>query len=408
MDGAWFSSDKSKIEVYNAGIYNLQIQDKNECTSEIFVFDMSLEEIRSNPEISNVSCDSPKGSFKANPTGGTGGYSIEWFKSNQKGDMLDLIGTNMLIENLDIGYYISVVRDFNGCQKVELHQLINENIFISDEPKISQSLCLMQPGSVEIKLYNPYNSQIEFLYNNQRLASSIIDDTDAYTRYKVEINNPSEYEYLIIKNNFGCSYEYLLNLGIGSPDFYLKSQDNILSDFDKIPFRNNKITIYNNSEGKYHSVGFNFGDGSDEIIQLRDNEKAIDHSYSEEGYYIVSQKLYNREGCFKEIKKTILVGKGYTFEVPNVFTPNNDGLNDYFRPIFSGLVKGEFYVHDDSGSILYFEEFDVSNNLKENILLKGWDGYNRLNKNKVYYFKFIGYTLDNSEIYESGYFSIIE
>ena len=31
-----------------------------------------------------------------------------------------------------------------------------------------------------------------------------------------------------------------------------------------------------------------------------------------------------------------------------------------------------------------------------------------MNKNKVYYFKFVGYTLDESEIYESGYFSIIE
>ncbi|NDB30489.1 hypothetical protein EB151_13200, partial [archaeon] len=341
--GPNFSSAQSRIVVTEPGFYNLEVVDSENCSSEIFVFDLNIDQISSNTMIENLGCDTFTGSLTAYPSGGNGPYDIVWYKSNEDADILEQAGVGLRIDNLPVGYYISKVTDFNGCDKLELHHLIDEKVFTTSEPTITESLCLMEPGSVEIKIFNPYETDIQFLYNNENLSSSIIDDTESYIRYKVEITNPVEYENLIVKNNFGCTYEYLLNLGIGVPDFSLKSNGEILNDFDKIPFRNNKITVQNSSEGKYHSVGYDFGDGSDEIIQLRDNETSIDHSYDEEGYYIITQRLYNRQGCFKEIKKTILIGKGYTFEVPNAFTPNNDGINDYFRPIISGLIKGELY-----------------------------------------------------------------
>lgn len=406
--GPNFSSDKSRILVTEPGFYNLEVIDSESCSSEIFVFDLNIDEISSNTIIENLGCDTLKGSLTANPSGGNGPYNIEWFNSNYEGDILNNIGNGLKLDNLPVGYYISKVTDFNGCDKLELHHLIDEKVFTISEPVITETLCLMEPGSVEIKIFNPYNTEIEFLYNNESLSSSIIDNTESYIRYKVEITNPVEYENLIVKNNFGCTYEYLLNLGIGNPDFNMISNGNLLNDYDKIPFKNNIITLENNSVGKYHSIGYDLDDGTDEIVQLRDEETNIVHSYAEEGYYVITIRLYNRQGCYKEIKKTLLVGKGYTFEVPNAFTPNNDGINDVFRPIISGIIKGEFHVYDINGNMIHIENFDITNDLRTELMLDGWTGNNRKRGSKIYYYKFIGYTIDDSEVYESGHFTIIE
>ena len=406
--GPNFSSDESRILVTEPGFYNLEVVDSKNCSSEIFVFDLNIDEISSNTIIENLGCNTLRGSLTADPSGGNGPYDIVWYKSNEDGDILEQAGIGLKIDNLPVGYYISKVTDFNGCDKLELHHLIDEKVFTISEPTITESLCLMESGSVEIKIYNPYETDIEFIYNNENLSYSIIDDTDSYTRYQVQVNNPVEYENLTVRNNFGCTYDYLLNLGIGVADFKVSSNGLYLEDFDKIAYRNNSIVIENNSEGKYHSVGFDLDDGTPEIIQLRDNENKIIHSYKEEGYYVITLKLYNRQGCYKEIKKTLLVGKGYTFEVPNAFTPNNDGINDFFRPIISGIVEGEFNVYDINGNIMYVEKFNIQNDLKNELMLDGWDGINRKRGDKIYYYKFKGYTIDDFEVYESGHFSIIE
>ncbi|HEY1872273.1 MAG TPA: gliding motility-associated C-terminal domain-containing protein [Chitinophagaceae bacterium] len=51
--------------------------------------------------------------------------------------------------------------------------------------------------------------------------------------------------------------------------------------------------------------------------------------------------------------------------VPNAFTPNNDGLNDIFKPKFAGPLSGfQFFVYNRWGQML-FSSYDPSS---------GWDG----------------------------------
>ncbi|MFT3681669.1 MAG: gliding motility-associated C-terminal domain-containing protein [Ferruginibacter sp.] len=56
---------------------------------------------------------------------------------------------------------------------------------------------------------------------------------------------------------------------------------------------------------------------------------------------------------------------GMTYHVPNAFSPNNDGRNDVFRPIPSGIVSTEmFRVINRYGEIVF----------ETNQWMKGWDG----------------------------------
>ena len=78
-----------------------------------------------------------------------------------------------------------------------------------------------------------------------------------------------------------------------------------------------------------------------------------------------------------------------------------------FRPIFNGFIKGSFYVFSVSGLNLYTESFDISNDISQEIELQGWDASNMDYSQKIYYFQFVGETLDGEEVIKSNYFRAI-
>lgn len=53
--------------------------------------------------------------------------------------------------------------------------------------------------------------------------------------------------------------------------------------------------------------------------------------------------------------------------LPNAFTPNGDGLNDIFVPIYTGITHITFTVYDTDGNVLF----------KTTELNKGWDGLSK-------------------------------
>ncbi len=50
--------------------------------------------------------------------------------------------------------------------------------------------------------------------------------------------------------------------------------------------------------------------------------------------------------------------------LPNAFSPNDDGLNDYFKPICAGLNNYIFEIYNRWGELVYSDSPDS----------KGWDG----------------------------------
>lgn len=80
--------------------------------------------------------------------------------------------------------------------------------------------------------------------------------------------------------------------------------------------------------------------------------------------YVVNADLFN--GC--TVADTVTVTTNYCpqqFFIPNAFTPNNDGINDSFKPVVTGVLKNyEFSIYNRYG-----EKIFQSTNLN-----KGWDG----------------------------------
>ena len=98
--------------------------------------------------------------------------------------------------------------------------------------------------------------------------------------------------------------------------------------------------------------------------------------------YTVTLTAVNANGCENSASKTI----GVVLFIPNVFTPNGDGMNDKF------MEGKNIKVFDRNGNILYEGN-------------KGWDGYYKGKKaDNDTYFYYIKYTdIDSTEKTAKGF-----
>ena len=92
--------------------------------------------------------------------------------------------------------------------------------------------------------------------------------------------------------------------------------------------------------------------------------------YTEEYYLATGNYFYNgisSVGCdsLAQIELTILPSN--VFYVANSFTPNNDGVNDLFFPVFNNVESIIFIIYDRWGNVLFRTDDSQSD---------GWDGFN--------------------------------
>lgn len=119
---------------------------------------------------------------------------------------------------------------------------------------------------------------------------------------------------------------------------------------------------------------------------------------TQSGIYTI--RAVNDFGCVADDEVHVEVTTNYNIYIPNVFTPNEDGLNDVFIIYGTGLTKFEMTVFDRWGEKLF-----VSGDQ-----LKGWDGTykGKLSKNDVYPY-LINYTsLDGKKHTKSGHVTLLK
>ena len=116
------------------------------------------------------------------------------------------------------------------------------------------------------------------------------------------------------------------------------------------------------------------------------------------GKYKVSLQARSVNGCVASVSKTIEVKNDFNVYIPTAFTPNEDDLNDTFKPVFSNYgINVNFYrleIYDRWGHLL-FSTID---------LLRGWDGKVRseLCKEGVYIYKLRFSTQDGDVVDKIG------
>ncbi len=97
---------------------------------------------------------------------------------------------------------------------------------------------------------------------------------------------------------------------------------------------------------------------------LESTEKNSSYFFSEAGNYPVALVVEDEFGCVDTIVKAIRVLADFQFFMPNVFTPNDDGKNEFFLPAVRGVKFYELRIFDRWGKKLFFTNDPV----------EGWDG----------------------------------
>lgn len=116
--------------------------------------------------------------------------------------------------------------------------------------------------------------------------------------------------------------------------------------------------------------------------------------------------VQDETGCSATDEMTVFVNKNRLVRIPNVFTPNGDGKNDFFTAynIKAGIKIDEMFIFDRWGELLYNEK-----DLKLGNELRGWDGRFKGQKvtSGVYVYLFMIEFLDGEILPFSGDITVL-
>jgi len=92
---------------------------------------------------------------------------------------------------------------------------------------------------------------------------------------------------------------------------------------------------------------WSFGDGGTSILTNPS------HTYNNIGYYNVQLTVTTFAGCQAVATGIIHIKDIYSFWVPNAFTPNDSGVNDYFYPVVMGYKSYTMLIFNRWGEQIY-------------------------------------------------------
>lgn len=229
------------------------------------------------------------------------------------------------------------------------------------------------------------STSLSYLWNLGNGVTSN-ETTPKYTYF-----DPGTYDIsLIASANTGC---------IGSDTLHIPNaitvnptpEANFLLYPTETYFINHQIKVTDNSSTNIHE--FNFGDGTTTFDSI------ATHSYDEPGLYTFNHYVINNFGCSNSAEEKIWIKSDFLFFAPNSFTPDGDGLNDFFLINVDGILAYDIKLFNRWGEVI-FNAKDPTN---------GWNGKLKGKEvpQGVYTWKVILKTIDHTIHKKVGHVNLI-
>ncbi|MBK6398189.1 MAG: gliding motility-associated C-terminal domain-containing protein [Bacteroidetes bacterium] len=411
-------SVNSAVTSLQAGNYYVQITDANGCsqTKQIVIAQPDL--LVASATTPALICIGQSVSVTASATGGTPSYNYFW-STNATGETIDLSPASTT-------YYSVYAVDSNGCQSGLVNVQVPVSPPLLASSASSDTICAGEFATVFVNVSGGNGGPYHYQWNNGSNDNYLYVSPGTTQTYTVQITDncgtpPVTNQVLVYVNPKpnaafapfpveGCpdlSVNFTLpqalvpivsqswNFGDGSSST-LGAQTHIYTDpgtysvthavvsdqgctavqiapasvhvFDE-PIADFLISTENptmiNPNVSFTDLSidpvfwsWNFGDGE---ISMDQNPN---HMYSDTGTYIVQLIVHNSKMCYDTIYKPIRIKDEFAIYFPNTFTPNDDGVNEQFKPLAVGVAEFKMLIFDRWGLVIY----------STSELEKGWNG----------------------------------
>ncbi|AGA78174.1 PKD domain-containing protein [Echinicola vietnamensis] len=286
-----------------------------------------------------LDCDNPQsGSLSIGISGGTPPYAITWSNG----------ATTPELSGLTAGQYQVSVTDNAGCNVVKqmevkrpapIEVISTRNTTVACEAnQVTEEIALSISGGTPPYSINWSGGEI----TNNGLNMT----TTASGLFTAEITDGSG---CLVSESFSVENPpTVVNAAVSSEAFATHNAH--LAHFE--------VAFQNLSTGSITHYFWDFGDGT------TSTEEHPRHTYKSAGTYQATLVVTDAFGCTSETVLRVEV-TDHAIMVPNVFSPNDDGLNDHFFPKFRLISTLEFWVFNKWGEVIYHTE---------DLNAAGWDG----------------------------------
>ncbi|MFN5459536.1 MAG: gliding motility-associated C-terminal domain-containing protein [Bacteroidota bacterium] len=356
------SSGANSITVSPASttIYTVTGTDANGCSSTAQATVTVSSTLNASVTTSQISCfGGSNGSATINVNGGSGGYTFVWSS----------VGSGSSANNLPQNNYTVTVTDASGCQSVLQ--------FAITEP--SQLTATLSP--IDISCVNPFGS----------ISTLVSGGTPSYS-FNWSPSGIGQNPSGLAAGNYTVTVTDANNCSITETVTVGTTASAITASFTSNPTTGTaplQVSFTNTSTNANNYI-WSFGNGSTSS-QQNDNT-----TYTTPGTYTVIMIASNTAGCVDTATATITVLDDFSILVPNIFTPNGDGINDVFFIPSSGLSNLLVQIYDRWGLKLY-EITSPSGS---------WNGGS--SPEGTYYYILSAKSTGGKEVSQSGYFQLIK
>jgi gliding motility-associated-like protein len=330
----------NKLTTLGDGQYSVEIRDANNCKG-FFNFNVNAPPpVGVNVDTFNISCfGKTDGAAIAYPAGGVGKYKVSW-STGTVGDT---------VRNLKSGNYVLTVRDSNSCETMR-------SVTINEPPQINLVTIRTQPT----KCFGDSTAELVVQGSGGTPPFRYSIDGVRFQKDSAFLKIPAKAYTVVVRDSTGCRQTLevqvqqppQLQVSAG-PD--IEVQLGFSTDIRAIVVPSSKLVSY-------------IWTPKDSSMSCPTCLRTTVSPLRTVQYRVT---IKDSTGCTAYDDIIVNVNKKRPIFIPTAFSPNADGVNDYFT-IFgnqAAVIIKELRVFNRWGDMLF-----AATDLPLNVESKGWDG----------------------------------